>query len=192
LKNSLVLGVVAATTASLMTAGVVRSQAPTARQPAPTAPARTKSAPKPRKVWTDDDVATLRAPIDEHVAQKAAQAQDDPATKQHGEASAVGESSRQTKPPNSLEEVERAISNSLEDIRDQKDTLARLSKELGQSPDEQRAGRSKEIERRTAVLQESQKELKVLQTERDELVVKAMIPVPATPSCNTAASSCPN
>jgi hypothetical protein len=186
---------VAATTASLMTAGVVRSQNPTPPQPAPTAPAPTaptKLAPKPQKIWTDDDIATLRAPADDDVAQKASQAEDDPATKRHGEASSVGPSSSQTKTPNSLEEVERAIRDSLEDIRDQKDTLARLSKELGESPEDQRAERTKEIARRTGVLQESQGELKALQAKRDELVVKAIIPVPATPSCDAAISSCPN
>jgi hypothetical protein len=176
LRNSLVLRVVATTIALLMTAAVVRSQDPTAPQPAPTAPAPTaptKPAPKPHKIWTDDDVATLRPPADDDVAQKAAQAQGDGSAKLHGEASPIGHSSPQTKLPNSLEEVERAINDSLEDVRDQKDTLARLSKELHEIPEDQRAERMKEIERRTAVLQESQKELKALQDRRDDLVSRA-------------------
>jgi predicted component of viral defense system (DUF524 family) len=162
---------VAATTALLMTAAVVRSQDPATPEPAPTAPP--KSAPKPQKIWTEDDVATLRAPADDYLAQKAAQAQGDASAKLHGEASPVGHSSPQTKLPNSLEEVERVIGDSLEDIRDQKNTLARLSKELHEIPEDQRAERIKEIERRTAVLEESQKELKALQDRRDDLASRA-------------------
>jgi chromosome segregation ATPase len=75
--------------------------------------------------------------------------------------------------PNSFEEVERAINDCLEDVGDQKDTLARLSKELHEIPEDQRAERMKEIERRTAVLQESQKELKALQDRRDDLASRA-------------------
>jgi hypothetical protein len=176
LRNSLVLRIVAATIALLMTAAVVRSQNPTAPQPAPPAPAPTaptKPAPKPHKIWTDDDVATLHPPADDDVAQKAAQAQGDGSAKLHGEASPIGHSSTPTKLPNSFEEVERAINDCLEDVGDQKDTLARLSKELHEIPEDQRAERTKEIERRTAVLQESQKELKALQGRRDDLASRA-------------------
>jgi hypothetical protein len=190
LRNSLVLWAVAATTGLLMTSAVVRCQDPTTPEPASTA--TPKPAPKPHKVWTDDDVATLRSPADDYLAQKEAQAQAEDSAKLHRAADPGDKSSPQAKLPNSLEEVERAIKDSLEDIRDQKDTLARLSKELHEIPEEQRVERTKQIERRTAVLQESEKELKSLQAKRDDLVVKAMIPVPATPSCDSVTSSCPN
>jgi hypothetical protein len=199
MRNTLTLKTLAWTI--LATAALGRTQDPPPSAP-PTAekPASGKPALEPHKIWTNDDIVSLRSPADEYLMQKEAQATAEALAKLHHAAISTPEPSQETKPqPNSVEEAERAITNSLADIQDQQATLDRLSKELDESPEDQKSPKKKEIERRSAVLQESQKELKALQDRREDLAThgalansagKAMTPTPATQSCNTLTSSC--
>ena len=153
----------------LMTASVGRSQnmvgLPAAAEPQ-------KSASTSRKIWTEDDLLSLRTPADNYLAQKEAEAAAAALAKLRAAADPAHPSSLKIRQANSVEEAERAIKDTLEDIQDQKATLARLNKEVDESPKEERAEKIKDIERRAGILEESQAELKALQARRDDLAGK--------------------
>jgi hypothetical protein len=170
LSDSLSLKTLIAFAVLLMTVGLAHGQNPV---PAPAAPEPQKPASTTRKVWTEDEIVSLRSPADNYIAEKEAREAAEALAKGRTVAAEVCPSSVKLKGPKTLEEAERAILDSLGDIDDQKATLAKLNKELDESPEDQKAAKSKEIERRTVVLEESQKELKALQDKRDNLASKA-------------------
>jgi hypothetical protein len=205
MRNLLTLKTLAGAAVILMTAALARAQNSRSSPPPPPAPeqpAPEKPALEPHKVWTNDDVVALRSPADEYLLQKEAQAAAEALAKQRAAATLVPQPSHETKQqPSSVEEAEQVIAHSLEDIQDQQATLERLSKDLDESPEDQKSARKKEIERRTAVLQESRKELKALQDRRDDLATdaglanstgKAITSTSARSSCDALTSSCPN
>ena len=180
----------------LSAAAVARAQ-DTAPEPAPFV--QQKPALKVHKVWTEDDIAALRVPVEEDTARKEVQTAAADLPKPGTATNLDLQPLARVKQPSTLEELEPAIEDLLEDINDQLDTLDRLNKELREVPADQKVERTKEIERRSAVLQESQRDLKALQDRRDALARKAalansagrdMTSQLAAPSCNPASSPC--
>jgi chromosome segregation ATPase len=196
LRNSIAFKTLAATAAVLVAAAVAVAQDTTQKA---AQSARQKPAVNSHKVWTEDDIAALRSPADDYLMQKEAQAAAAALANQRAATNLALQPSLAPKQPSTLEETERAIKDSLEDIQDQKNTLARLNKELDETPEDQRAERAKEIERRTAVLQASQEELKGFQDRRNDLASKAAVAssggrdvtsASATPSCDAVSAPC--
>jgi hypothetical protein len=157
----------AATAAFLMTAALAGAQDSPPAPPPPQKPALAS-----HKVWTNDDIVSLRSPAANYLAQKEAEAAAEALAKLRT-STVPSQPSQEIKQPISLKDAERAITDLLEDIQDQQATLDRLSKERDESPEDQKRAKMREIERRTAVLQESQKELKALQDTRDDLASRA-------------------
>ena len=85
------------------------------------------------------------------------------------------------KMPATVEETQRAIDNTTQDINDQKDALDRLNKELDSAPAEQKAGIQREIDRHTTGVHTSRQELKALQDHLKRLNSKS-------PGANSAES----
>ena len=152
-------------------------------------------------VWTNDDIVSLRSPADVYQIQKEAREAAEFLAQQRAKEELASKPPLDSKHPATLEETERAIKDSLEDIQDQKETLARLGKELDDSPEQEKAEKTKEIDRRTAVLQASENELKAFQDRRDELAKAAaarqtdankdVTSASAEPSCKEVGSACP-
>lgn len=172
LSNRLAFKTLAATAAVVMSAAVACAQETTQE---PALSAQQKPTAKPHKVWTEDDIAALRPSVDDEPGQKKAQVSAEVSATAGTPTSFAPQPSSQVKQASALVEAERAIEDLLEDINDQRDTLARLNKELGEVPEDQRVERTREIERRSSVLQECEKDLKALQDKRDEFARKTAL-----------------
>jgi hypothetical protein len=140
MKINLILSTLAAVIASV---GATHAQDVAKSAPSARTANQRKPTPTPRKVWTEDNIVGLRQPVDIYLVQKQAQAAAEALAKVRKVAAEPYASSVKIKEPRTLEEVARAITDSLEDIDDQKATLARLNKELDESPEDQKAEKTK-------------------------------------------------
>lgn len=161
-------------------------QPPPSSSPAPTSSSHPASEPvqsigelpvKRRKVWTNDDVVTLRTPADKYLVEKEAEdaakakeaANAKAATKVGTKPGASKDAAFQTKLPSSIEETQLLIKNKEQDISDEQATLVGLNAELAAAPEEQLKAKQKEIEIVTDELDRAKNELKVLQDHLVEL-----------------------
>jgi hypothetical protein len=123
---------------------------------------------KRRRVWTNDDLVSLRTPADnyqlEKEAKEAAEAQ---AAAEEAAAQAAPKSEQQPpsdiKLPATPEETEKMLKDTQGDIQEETDVLDRLHKELLNASADQQAEKQKEIDRMTASLATLQRDMKALQ-----------------------------
>jgi hypothetical protein len=129
------------------------------------------SAPKPKKVWTNDEVITLRSPADTYLAEKEAQAAADAkeAAKKAELAKQIKEAALSMTLPTTPEETERLIRVKENRIRGFQDWLDRLKSDLPDAPAERKAAMQEQIEQSTSDLQRAQLELKVLKVHLETL-----------------------
>ena len=138
---------------------------PPPQNPPPPAPAQDPAAPKRRKIWTNDDVVSLRTPADTYQAEKEAQqAADEAAAAKKAELTRqLKDAGLKIKLPATAEETRRVIKAKEEQIRDIQDALNRLSHDLPDAPEEQKSRIQEQIESLTAESRKAQLELKALQ-----------------------------
>jgi len=127
---------------------------------------------KTKKVWTNDDVESARSPMDQYLVDKEAREAAD-AEQAAADAIASERAVAGIKMPARVEETQRSIDDTTQDINDQNDALDRLNKELDSAPAEQKAGIQREIDRHTTGVQTSQQELKALQDHLKQLNSKS-------------------
>jgi hypothetical protein len=123
---------------------------------------------KRRKVWTNDDVVTLRSPADNYVAEKEAQEAADAqaAAKEAAIRAAIKSEKpepRDIKLPATPEETEKILKSAQDDIQEETVVLDKLHKELLDAPKEQREGKQKEIDHLTASIEVLRREAQALQ-----------------------------
>jgi len=139
-----------------------------------------KAAPaRPHKVWTDDDVTTLRTPADQYAAQKAAQ-------EEAAAAKAKAETAKSTtapanypegvKPahaalsdPKSTEEANKMIAWENRDLDAQADYVRQMQECASNSSGSQRGHCLTEKARMEGVMAQTQQEVKALKTQKAEL-----------------------
>jgi hypothetical protein len=182
--SSLALG------AALLTAQLKCDASPTKKQqeqqqsqqqlpppPAPAQNAQPASEPAPqlaelpikrRKVWTNDEVVSLRTPADSYLAEKEAkEAADAKATAKEAAIRAAIKS--QTEPPLDIklpatpEATEKMLKNAKDDIEEETVILEKLNNELLDSPAEQQPGKQKEIDSLTAKIEMARRDAKALE-----------------------------
>jgi len=137
-----------------------------------------KAAPaKPHKVWTDDDMSTLRTPADRYAEAKAAQEQAAAAAK----ADAAAPTSQPNLPggvkaahnalsdPKSAEEANKMITWENRDVDAQRDYLSKIQDQLSTASGPERDHLLAEKARMEGVLAQTQQELKTLKTQKAEL-----------------------
>jgi uncharacterized protein YicC (UPF0701 family) len=114
------------------------------------------------KRWTNDELESSRTPMDQYLADKKAR---EAASAAQAAADAIP--SQQVplgiKMPATVEKTRQRIDDTLQDIKDQKDAIDRLNKELESAPEEQKAGIQRQLDRHTTGVQTSQQELKAFQ-----------------------------
>jgi hypothetical protein len=147
--------------------------------PSPTPPPSSEPASEPapligqlplkrRKVWTNDDVVSLRSPADNYQVEKEAkEAADAEAAAKEAAIRAAIKSEKQPpldiKLPSTREETEKMLKDTQEDIQEETNVLDKLHKELLDTPPEQQADKQKEIDRLTADLELLRRDAKALQ-----------------------------
>jgi hypothetical protein len=151
----------------------------TAPSSQPAASAKSESKPSPQKVhkvWTNDDLGSVRSPADTYTAEKEAQASTTPpaakpassndtpapATPHSGGPPALTN-------PKSVTEADSMIAWEGRDIEAQQGTIAQLQKQLDAAPPEQREALQKSLQQRMQILAETQKELEALQAKKESL-----------------------
>jgi hypothetical protein len=168
----------------IVTAGVAVAPAIASAQDTASAPQATtleksesKSAPqKVHKVWTNDDIGSVRSPTDIYTQQKEARAGQVPHEANPTSSNAKPAPSTQSAgPPPALtnpktaDEADSMIAWENRDIEAQQGTIVQLKKELEEAPLERREALQKLLQERMQVLADSRKELQALQAKKEEL-----------------------
>ena len=141
-----------------------------------------KAAPaKPHKVWTDDDVSTLRTPADRYADEKDAQdaaaaaaaarakeASATPAAKPNLPAG-VKPAAKALSDPKSTEEADKMIAWQTRDVDAQSEYISKIQEQLSTASGPERDHLLAEKARMEGVLDKTQQELKTLKTQKVEL-----------------------
>ena len=148
----------------------------TSDQPPKAPPAKT------HKVWTDDDVSTLRTPADQYAAEKAAQEEAAAKAKAAGTSDAIAKPATQRvgepihKPshkalvdPKSVEDADGMIAWETRDIDAQVDYLNKIQDQLQTASGAERDHLLSEKARMEGVLAQTQQEVKTLRAQKAEL-----------------------
>ena len=159
-----------------------------------TAPAKQpKPVAKTHKVWTNDEVGTLRTPADAHIDEADRAATEPPASKEKsaadsGQAPAVkpGPAPVFTN-PKSVEDANKMIAWESRDIDAQQEFLANLQKQIDEAPDDQKERLRKLLEERTKILASTRQEQKNLLSKKKDLEKQEAV----EGSVSTAADSKP-
>src|SRR5712691_2753938 len=175
MKGQICLRTLAAFTATFAAAVVAHGQE--APPPAPAQQKDQKPAPKPHKVWTNDDFASLPSQADADSRAKGTLSTVGAAADQDAQPKAA-----QAPPPNapapniivpkSLEEADRMVQQSTVFTNDEAVTVARKEKELEEAPEDKKADLQKEVEMHKRFLKESRNELKALEDKKKEMEKK--------------------
>jgi hypothetical protein len=133
---------------------------------------------KRRKVWTNDEVVVLRTPADSYQVEKEAkQAAEAEAAAKEAAHKAAGKSAKEPpldiKLPATPEETEKLLRNVQEDIEEETVVLEKLNNELLETPAEQQEGKQKEIDRLTAKIEMSRRDVKALEEHLQALRAKS-------------------
>jgi hypothetical protein len=169
------------TLAVVIAAAAVTQAQDAAQESAPSAQAanQRKPAPTPRKVWTDDDVTSLRSPADIHVREKEEQAAE-AAVRQTATAKPAADP-KPTRPggppalsnPKTLEDADKMIAWENRDVEAQQEFVDRLQKEINEAPADQKERLQKLLQERAQILADLRKEQQKLVAQRKELEKKA-------------------
>jgi len=130
--------------------------------------------PKAKRVWTNDDVTTLRQPSDVYEEEKrlkaeeaAAKAKEKPAAE--GTAAQKPMSREERILPKTLEEAEKRVAGKLYEIGQEQEYIERLRSEFAEAKtDEARAAHQKRLDAALALLEESQEEFKKIDARLQE------------------------
>ena len=153
---------------------VAQETPPTVLTAAPKKAAAKPGVKKARKIWTDDDVASLRSPAEIYTEEKEAQAAETARLAMLAAAAKQAPPAKVSKPvggppalanPKAVGDADKMIAWEDRDIEAQQEFIDHLRKELEQAPADQR-------ERLQTFLQEHIANLEVTRKEREALVEK--------------------
>lgn len=172
MKNSFLSGaiLVSAVVLGLSSAAFAQSDSQKNATPAK----RDKPALKPHKVWTDDEVGSLRSPADAYAEAKERQAAaaQQPVTVNQTSSSKPAQKAGPPPTltnPKSLEEADKMIAWENRDIAAQVEFLEKVKQELDEAPADEKERLAKLLQERTVVLANTRKELQNLQTKKREI-----------------------
>ena len=136
-----------------------------------------KPAPKPHKVWTEDNLSTVRTQADNYIEakdrQSTAAANATASVQPAAEKQPAANSQKPSKTPplahaKSAEDADFKIEWEKKDIQGQEEYLVRMQGELEQAPPEQKEHIQKLIEQHTQILADTRKELQGLEQQKKD------------------------
>lgn len=154
------------------------SAAPAAQQKASpdqkTKPATAKSA----KVWTEDDIASVRTPADDFMDQARAQASEAAAAAKQPQRAAAKPAQQAGAPPalsnpKNAEDADKMIAWEQKDVNAQQQFIDQLKQQLDAAPADQKERLQKQLQDHIDNLAVTQKELQAVQTQKDALQKKS-------------------
>lgn len=158
------------------------------------APAKdSSSGPKKHKVWTDDEVSTLRTPEDNYIQQKQAAESAAAAAAAAEQAKSKPKSEKVVAPPRlsnpkSPEDADRMIAWENRDVDAQTEYVDKLRTQLEQASPEDRDKLEKSLAARIQIVEDTKKERDALVTQKKELEKKAS---PEAKPVDSASTSTP-
>src|SRR6266404_5668952 len=138
MKNDLLFSVILGCAAAAGLAAPACAQS----DPGTTPAKQRKTAAKTHKVWTEDDLATVRKPADIYADKETSQAQAAAASTQQADPAKQTSASKTDKPPkiaplahaNSVDDADKKIAWEERDIQGQEEFIDRIQQEPGQAP----------------------------------------------------------
>jgi chromosome segregation ATPase len=166
---------------------------PPASQTPTSAKQESKPAPqKPRKIWTDDDITSLRSPAEIYTAQKEAQAVEAARlAKQQAAAEKQAAAAKPAKPagpspalsnPKDLDAADKMIAWEDRDIEALQESIDSLRKQIDEAPAEDKERLQKLLDQNIQMLEETRKERQALVDKKKEFEKPAPAANSATPA----------
>jgi len=132
-----------------------------------------KPAPKPRKVWTDDEIGSLRSPADIYVDAKYGQADGTAATKQPVSAKpAPHVASPALSNPKTVGDADKMIAWEKRDVDAQTEYVERVKTQIEEAPQEDKERLKKVLQERIQILADTRSEMDTLVAQKRELQKK--------------------
>jgi hypothetical protein len=143
----------------------------------PQATAKDSSSTKKHRVWTDDEVSTLRTPADNYVEQKqAAEAATAAAAAEQAKSKPKSDKPVGGRPvlsnPKSADDADRMIAWENRDVDAQQEFVDKLRTELQQATPEDRDKLEQNLAKRIQILEDTKKERDALAAQKKELQKK--------------------
>jgi hypothetical protein len=196
MRNRLLLRVAAASTMTIAFSFVAQAQSEPQKISKPAKPQtkqqKTATAAKAHKVWTEDDISTVRTPADalidardrQATAQTTQTAGDAAAAQSASGKQLAANPSKPTKAPplsqaKSVEDAEAKIAWEQRDIQGQEESIASLEERLASATPEERAHLQQLIEQHKQYMAESRKEMQGLQEQKKNFQTKPATQAPA-------------
>jgi len=150
---------------------------------APQASPAEQSAAKQRKIWTNEDLVSLRTPADIYLLEKEEReaAEADAAAKLAAEQESRQGAPLEFKLPATIEETQQLIKDKESEISDTRAKHAKLTTEMQTVTDEQKEAKQTEINIAAAEMELARNQLKALQDHLVELQKLPAAEAPATP-----------
>jgi hypothetical protein len=178
MRNTSVLKAVVAFTIVLGFSLTVRAQSEPQKKNNP-APAQQSQQPasKPHKVWTEDNLSTVRTPADSYLEVKERQAakssSSDSSVQAVSDKQPAADSAKPGKPAplsqaKSFEDAENKIAWEKRDIEGQEEYLAKMQERLDQATPDQKEHIQKLIEQHKQIIADTRKELKGLEDQKKD------------------------
>lgn len=174
MKNSFLFRTILASTAALGLSAPAFAQSNSQKKTPPAKQA--KAAPKPHKVWTDDEIGSLRSPANAYLDAKYSQAartgdseQPEPAAakpKPHTASPALSN-------PKTVDDADKMIAWEKRDVDAQTEYVERLKKQIEEAPQEDKERLKKVLQERIQILADTRGEMETLVQQKKELQKKA-------------------
>lgn len=183
LKNSFVFSAILASAAALGLTAAAYAQSDPQKKTPPAKQAKPASKPRSHKVWTDDEVGSLRSPANAYMDAKYSQADGAADSK---EAAAVKPRPHAAAPalsnPKTVDDADKMIAWEKRDVDAQTEYVERLKKQIDEAPPEDKERLKKVLQERIQILADTRGEMETLVQQKKDLQKK-----PATDSNNAAA-----
>jgi len=142
-----------------------------------TAPQKKAKGQTKPKVWTNDEVDSLRSPSDIYMAEKQRKEEDAPMAANKQESSSASTKPPAAPPrlsnPKTVHDADGMIAWEKRDVDSQQEFVERLQKRLADAPDEEKERLQKLIREHTQSIADTRKEMEGLEAQRDALAKKA-------------------
>ena len=160
-----------------------------AQEPAQNSSQHAAQTPKKPRVWTNDDVNSLRSPSDQFLREKEQKDAQEPATKQAPssmppQSAAKVEGLPNVPAPTTVQDADQLIAQQEAELASQQEFVKQTEKELADADESQRPKLNGRIEYHTKVIGRIQAEIAQLQAERDALAKK-----PASPNGDSGSNA---
>lgn len=187
MKNHTVITTAICTAIVLTGSSAFAQTTPQSTTQTTTAQAGPKKTPKKAKVWTDDNIDSLRSPADVYQMQQEqeneqAEASKQPAAKQAGTQSSAQQGMYPVPVAKTPQQADQIIASDQQDIKEQQDSIKQTEQELATAPDSYKDRLNWRLNSRKAAIARLQAQIADLQKQKNALQSKASAANGAAPS----------